>query len=82
MAGPDAVTLTLNAAGLVLVEGKPVPVWELGLRAAVLLSAHPPGARTVMLRVDREQPFERAVEILRVLRESVPEVRVAMVVTD
>lgn len=82
MVDPDAVTLVLNAAGLVLLEGRPVPVWELGRRAAALLSSHPPQARTVTLRLDREQPFERAVELLRLLRESVPDVRVAMVVTD
>ncbi len=82
MVDTEPVTLTLDAAGIVLLEGRPVPIWELGIRTAVLLSNRPPDAKAVAIRVDRDQPFPRAMELLRVLQEAVPGVRVAMVVMD
>lgn len=78
----EPVTLVLDAAGILRLEGRPVPVWELGFRAAVLLSGRPADAKTVSLHMDRGQPLQRAMDILSLLKEAVPDLRVAMVLTD
>lgn len=78
----EPLRLVLNAAGILLLEGRPVPVWELGIRTAVLLSGRPPEAKVVSLRMDRDQPLQKAMDILSLLREAVPDLRVAMVLTD
>ena len=78
----EPVTLVLDAAGILRLEGRPVPVWELGFRAAVRLSVRPVDAKTVSLRMDRSQPLQRAMDILSLLKEAVPDLRVAMVLTD
>jgi hypothetical protein len=78
----EPLTLVLNAAGILLLEGRPVPIWELGIRAAVLLSGRPPEAKAVSLRMDRDQPLQRAMDILSLLKEAVPGLRVAMVLMD
>lgn len=78
----EPLRLVLNAAGILLLEGRPVPAWELGIRAAILLAGRPPEAKVVSLRMDRDQPLQKAMDILSMLREAVPDLRVAMVLTD